>query len=80
MGEFFEMAKKGRVYLIGNGDNRVNPIHGADLAEACADAIEGRVHEIDVGGPQTMTWNDVAALAFEVLGSPGEDVTRSRRG
>jgi len=72
MGEFFEMAKKGRVYLIGNGTNRVNPIHGADLAAACAKAIEGREIEIDVGGPETMTWNDVAALAFEVLGRPAK--------
>ena len=42
MGEFFEMAKKGRVYLIGNGTNRVNPIHGADLAAACAKPSRAR--------------------------------------
>ncbi len=64
MGEFFEMAKKGRVWLIGSGGNRVNPIHGADLAVACADALEGNDTEIDVGGPQTLTWDEVAAIAF----------------
>lgn len=68
MGEVFEMARKGRVWLIGSGMNRANPIHGADLAVACADAMEGDDTEIDVGGPQTMTWCDVAQLAFEVLG------------
>jgi len=70
MGEFFEMARKGRVWLIGSGANRVNPIHGADLAAACVDAMEGNVTEIDVGGPQTMTWNEVAALAFNILQKP----------
>lgn len=72
MGEFLEMAKKGRVWLIGGGTNRVNPIHGADLAVACADAIEDQRTQIDVGGPETMTWNEVAALTFEVLGRPAK--------
>jgi uncharacterized protein YbjT (DUF2867 family) len=74
MSEVFEMARKGRVWLIGSGTNRVNPIHGADLAVVCADAIEMGETEIAVGGPQTMTWREVAKLAFEVLGRP-EKVT-----
>jgi uncharacterized protein YbjT (DUF2867 family) len=70
MCEFFEMARKGRVWLIGSGENRVNPIHGADLAVRCVEAIDGNQREIDVGGPEVMTWNSVATLAFEVLGRP----------
>lgn len=69
MGAIFEMAQKGRVWLIGSGTSRVNPIHGADLAAVCADALEGEDSEIEVGGPQTLTWNEMAALAFGVLGS-----------
>jgi len=72
MGEVLEMARKGRVWLIGSGENRVNPIHGADLAVACADAVSGYELEIDVGGPHTMTWNEAAALAFEVLDRPAK--------
>jgi uncharacterized protein YbjT (DUF2867 family) len=72
MGETYEMARKGRVWLIGSGENRVNPIHGADLAVACVDAMEGNEAEIDVGGPQTMTWDEVAALAFDVLEKPAK--------
>jgi hypothetical protein len=53
----------------GSGTNRVNPIHGADLPVVCVDALEGEASEIEVGGPQTLTWNEVAALAFGVLGS-----------
>ena len=70
MGEILEMARKGRVWLIGSGENRVNPIHGADLAVACVDAMGGDATDIDVGGPQTMTWVEAAALAFEVLDKP----------
>ena len=72
MGEILEMARKGRVWLIGSGENRVNPIHGADLAVACVDAMEGDATDIDVGGPQTMTWVEVAALAFDVLENPAK--------
>lgn len=70
MGEVLEMARRGRVWLIGSGENRVNPIHGADLAVCCADAIDGDQREIEVGGPETLTWKEVAMLAFEVLDRP----------
>ena len=67
MGEFLQMARKGRVWLIGRGDNRMNPIHGADLAVACAGAVEGRDQEIDVGGPEVLTYRQAAEMAFEAL-------------
>ena len=70
MGEVLEMARRGRVWLIGSGQSRVNPIHGADLAVSCADAIDGDQREIEVGGPETLTWREVAALAFRVLDRP----------
>jgi uncharacterized protein YbjT (DUF2867 family) len=70
MGEVLEMARRGRVWLIGSGESRVNPIDGADLARACADAIKGDKNEIAVGGPQTLTWREVAELAFAVLDRP----------
>jgi len=70
MGAFFDMARKGRVFLTGSGDTWVNPIHGADLAVRCADAIEGNGTEIDIGGPRIMTWLEVAELAFTVQSKP----------
>jgi uncharacterized protein YbjT (DUF2867 family) len=70
MGEILTMARKGRVWLIGDGTAQVNPIHGADLAAACADAVEGGPQAIEVGGPEVMTWNEAAAAAFEALGRP----------
>jgi len=70
MGEFCNMAKKGRIYLIGSGDNKINPIHGADLAVTCVDALEVEREEIDVGGPQVLTYREIAKLAFEAQGNP----------
>jgi len=68
MSEFYKMAKKGRVYLFGNGKLKVNPIHGEDLATVCVDSIEKSVQEIKIGGPETLTHNEIATRAFEVLG------------
>ena len=68
MADFYTMAKRGRVYLFGNGELRMNPIHGEDLASVCVDAIEKPDNEINVGGPETLTYNEIATTAFDVLG------------
>ncbi|MGB5721370.1 MAG: SDR family oxidoreductase [Woeseiaceae bacterium] len=70
MEEFHSMARSGRVYLFGDGSNRINPIHGADLAEVCADALESREQQLDVGGPEVFTYREIAELAFDVLEKP----------
>lgn len=70
MGEFFEMAKKGRVYLFGNGQGRVNPIHGYDLATFCIEHMQGNEQELDIGGPEILTQNEIAQLAFATLNKP----------
>jgi uncharacterized protein YbjT (DUF2867 family) len=67
MGEFYEMAKKGRIYLFGDGEYRMNPIHGADLAEVCVNAIDSEEKEIAVGGPQTLSHHQIAETAFSVV-------------
>lgn len=65
--EFLKMAKKGRVSLFGSGQNKINPIHGADLAEVCVNALKNSEKEINVGGPETFTFKEIAELAFKVL-------------
>ncbi len=67
MVEFYKMAQKGRIYLFGNGELKANPIHGEDLAFVCVDAIEKSDKEIVIGGPQTLTQNEIAAMAFKCL-------------
>jgi uncharacterized protein YbjT (DUF2867 family) len=70
MTEFYKMAARGRVYLFGRGENRVNPIHGADLAVTCVDAVDGERQEIDVGGPEIFTFSEIAELALRIQGKP----------
>jgi uncharacterized protein YbjT (DUF2867 family) len=70
MAEFFTMARRGRVYLFGRGQFRSNPIHGADLAMVCVDAINLSEQEIEVGGPEILSHEEIAMLAFEALGKP----------
>jgi nucleoside-diphosphate-sugar epimerase len=68
MSEFLKMANKGTVNLFGDGNYRMNPIHGADLAEVCVNAIESDNKKIEVGGPEVFTQNEIAHLAANVLG------------
>lgn len=66
--EFYNMAKKGKIYLFGDGDLMINPIHGEDLAKICTDAIQSIGKEIEAGGPEILTQTDIARLAFEATG------------
>jgi uncharacterized protein YbjT (DUF2867 family) len=67
MTEFLKMAKSGRVYLIGKGKNKINPIHGVDLAKVCVDAVSSQEHEISAGGPVIYSTQEIAILAFSML-------------
>ncbi|MCF8383592.1 MAG: SDR family oxidoreductase [Chlorobium sp.] len=69
MGMFFSFARKGHVFLFGDGKNRFNPIHGADLARVCVDAAENKTNsEIAIGGPDIFTYDETNIMAFEALG------------
>ncbi len=65
MKDFLHMAKKWTVYLFGTWENKVNPIHGKDLAVACVDALESKQTELEIGGPTVRTQNQIASLAFD---------------
>ncbi len=68
--EFLNMAKKGSVSVFGTGENKINPIHGADLAEVCVNAINKTKKEINVGGPEIFTFNEIAEMALKVQNKP----------
>lgn len=70
MGALYDMASKGRSFLLGAGTNKMNPIHGRDLAQVCVDTAEGDALEVEAGGPDIMTQREAATLAFEVVGKP----------
>ena len=65
--EIFNMAKKGKVFLFGNGSFKMNPIHGEDLAKKIVESIELTEKELNIGGPQTFTQNEMANIAFNIL-------------
>src|SRR6056297_3091873 len=67
MGEIFAMARKGRVWLFGDGSQRLNPVHGADLAAAIADATEAGLGWAEIGGPDVMTQDEIARAALALL-------------
>lgn len=68
---FLDMAERGRIWLIGDDQTRINPIHGADLADVIAEALASD-DTIDrtVGGPDVLTQADIAAAAFDATGRP----------
>lgn len=70
MGEFLSMARTGRIWLFGTGEARINPIHGADLAEAVVEATEAGRAWLDVGGPEVFTQIEIAQMAFAALDRP----------
>lgn len=72
MGALYDMAKRGRVYLVGKGTNKMSPIHGRDLARTCVEIAEGDDLEAEAGGPEVMTQREAAVLAFDVVGKPAK--------
>jgi uncharacterized protein YbjT (DUF2867 family) len=72
MGVLHDMAKKGRVYLVGDGSNKMSPIHGRDLARVCVETAAGDELQVEAGGPDTMTQREAAILAFDVVGKPAK--------
>lgn len=72
MGDFLKMAKSGTVYLFGDGKLTLNPIHGEDLAKVCIGAINSDKKEINVGGPDLLSQNAIAELAFKAYSKPAK--------
>ncbi|PIE74540.1 MAG: NAD-dependent dehydratase, partial [Deltaproteobacteria bacterium] len=70
MGDFLKMAKGGKIYLFGDGKFKINPIHGKDLADFVVNSINQSQQEINVGGPDIFSQNDIAELALKAYGKP----------
>lgn len=62
------MAERGRIWLAGDGSQRLNPIHGADLADFMVQRLWGAAGEYDVGGPEVLSQQQIAAMAFMAVG------------
>lgn len=70
MKDFLNMAKRGKVYVFGNGEQKFNPIHGEDLAIVCLQAINTTNNEVVVGGPDILTLNEIGEMALDALEKP----------
>tara|TARA_R100000935_G_C2832679_1_gene166085 strand:- start:1639 stop:2499 length:861 start_codon:yes stop_codon:yes gene_type:complete len=70
MADFLQIAKSGRVFLFGSGNQKFNPIHGADLARAIVDILDDDNKELTIGGPDVLSLNDIAKLALTALNKP----------
>jgi uncharacterized protein YbjT (DUF2867 family) len=72
MADILRMARRGVVLLLRDGKARINPVSGRDVAISCVDAVVAGHHEapieVEVGGPDVFSYNDIAALAARVLG------------
>jgi uncharacterized protein YbjT (DUF2867 family) len=66
--DFLLMARKGVGFTIGSGESRVNPIHGADLADFIVECLVRSAGSWDVGGPDVFTYRELEELAFRVAG------------
>jgi uncharacterized protein YbjT (DUF2867 family) len=74
MTEILKMAQKGKVYLFGDGKFYGNPIHGADLARFIVNNMHFEVSELEVGGPEILSQNEIARAAFDATGKKGKIV------
>lgn len=67
--ELVERARKrGRLSVPGTGQAKTNPIHERDAAIALVDALESRARELDAGGPDALTQQEIAEMAAEAAG------------
>lgn len=72
MKDFLTMAKTGRVYLFGDGEFKLNPIHGEDLAKVCVDNMVAGAKEDTVGGCDILSQNELAEMALKAWNKPNK--------
>ena len=64
--EMLAYARFGFLPVVGDGQAKSNPIHEDDVARACLERLEGESCQLDVGGPEIFTRQEIAELAFRV--------------
>lgn len=75
MTEVLAMARRGLVTVL-RPTARINPIHGADLAVYVVDRMEeGAAGAWDIGGPDVLSWRELAHLAFDAVGKRSHVLT-----
>lgn len=65
---FLAMARRAVAILPPDEQVRIAPIHGADLATYIVDRLGDQDGSWDVGGPDDLTFKDIATMAFNAVG------------
>lgn len=68
LSNFLAMARTGITVLPPDRGTRVAPIHGADLARFCVEHVGDSSGSWDVGGPDILTYPQIAQLAAAAYG------------
>lgn len=63
-----EAKRKHRIRLTGTGLTRTNPIHEGDVAMALVNGLNGDATDLDVGGPEVLTREEIANLVAAAVG------------
>lgn len=69
------MARTGLTVLPPRPDVKVAPIHGADLARFCVERLGDGSGSWDIGGPDVLTYREIAQFASAALGKRRRTVT-----
>jgi uncharacterized protein YbjT (DUF2867 family) len=70
---FNSVMARNRYTVIGDGNHRINPVDGSDVASFIADRAgeaDGSPVSYSVGGPEIFTYREIGELAAEILGNP----------
>lgn len=73
--QYYEMAKVGFAVIVGDGNVKINPIHGQDLAKYCLTKLQEPKSTFDVGGPEILTHRQILELAFNIAGNTPHIIT-----
>ena len=65
-----DMARKGRLGMIGDGSARTNPVSPGDVADVCVRYLLEGPKEVSVGGPDILTRREIAELACNAADRP----------
>ncbi len=74
LAELLVLAKKGRLPSFKGGHAKSNPIHEADLAQVCLEAIESGAQDLPCGGPEVLTRAQMNSLACAAVGKPDKSM------
>jgi uncharacterized protein YbjT (DUF2867 family) len=67
---FLAMARRGIAWIPGDGQARTNPVHPDEVGEACLNVLNRtEIGSLMVGGPETLSRQEIVELAFRAVGT-----------